>query len=145
MPASCTPTFSCSPRRCDVKLSRHFSQREFACKCCGECCPISGVLLAVLEAACEALGTDGLRARCHVTSGYRCPDHNKKVGGAPNSQHLQGIAADIVLKRQSGDTIPPSEVADYFETRFPDKYGIGRYPGWTHIDVRKDKARWDET
>jgi len=31
-----------------------------------------------------------------VTSGYRCPELNKIVGGAKESQHLKGEAADIV-------------------------------------------------
>ena len=31
-----------------------------------------------------------------VTSGYRCPKLNNLVGGAPNSQHMRGEAADIV-------------------------------------------------
>ena len=30
-----------------------------------------------------------------VTSGYRCPALNKAVGGASNSQHMTGQAADI--------------------------------------------------
>ncbi|MDE6497934.1 MAG: peptidase M15 [Muribaculaceae bacterium] len=30
-----------------------------------------------------------------VTSGYRCPELNKAVGGSKNSHHLQGMAADI--------------------------------------------------
>ena len=30
-----------------------------------------------------------------VTSGYRCPKLNKAIGGASNSQHLYGQAADI--------------------------------------------------
>ncbi len=30
-----------------------------------------------------------------VSSGYRCPRLNKAVGGARNSQHLQGQAVDI--------------------------------------------------
>lgn len=33
-----------------------------------------------------------------VTSGYRCPELNAKVGGVPNSAHLYGYAADIVPK-----------------------------------------------
>lgn len=31
-----------------------------------------------------------------VTSGYRCPALNKAVGGAKNSTHMRGEAADIV-------------------------------------------------
>ena len=30
-----------------------------------------------------------------VTSGYRCPALNKRVGGSTSSQHMQGMAADI--------------------------------------------------
>ena len=32
-----------------------------------------------------------------ITSGYRCPELNRAVGGVKNSQHLQGEAADIHL------------------------------------------------
>lgn len=36
-----------------------------------------------------------------VTSGYRCPELNAAVGGAPTSQHMKGEAADI--KDAGGD------------------------------------------
>lgn len=32
-----------------------------------------------------------------ISSGFRCPSLNKAVGGAPNSYHLVGRAADLVL------------------------------------------------
>jgi len=31
----------------------------------------------------------------HINSGFRTKEHNKKVGGVPNSSHLTGNAADI--------------------------------------------------
>ena len=33
-----------------------------------------------------------------ITSGYRCPIVNKLVGGADNSQHMSGCAADFHVK-----------------------------------------------
>lgn len=33
-----------------------------------------------------------------ITSGYRCRTLNTKVGGASNSYHLQGLAADIRVR-----------------------------------------------
>jgi uncharacterized protein YcbK (DUF882 family) len=30
-----------------------------------------------------------------VTSGARCPDHNKKIGGAEKSAHTKGLAFDV--------------------------------------------------
>lgn len=31
----------------------------------------------------------------HINSGFRTPEHNKKVGGDPFSRHLKGMAVDI--------------------------------------------------
>jgi len=36
-----------------------------------------------------------------ITSGYRCPELNKKVGGVANSQHIVGEAADIAISDES--------------------------------------------
>lgn len=41
------------------------------------------------------------RARAHakipfvINSGYRTPEHNRKVGGVPDSSHVKGYAVDI--------------------------------------------------
>src|SRR5262245_30603901 len=45
---------------------------------------------------------EGVRDHCgdhsvYVSSGYRCPELNAAVGGASNSAHLYGCAADIVI------------------------------------------------
>lgn len=71
-------------------LSRNFSRHEFACKCgCGEA-EVSPFLIEVLQRLRDVLGV-----KITVTSGRRCVAHNAAVGGAKNSQHLQGLAADI--------------------------------------------------
>lgn len=33
-----------------------------------------------------------------INSGYRTKEHNKKVGGKPDSAHLKGMAVDIKVK-----------------------------------------------
>lgn len=47
-----------------------------------------------------AVYLDGIRAKLGkpilISSGYRCPMLNKAVGGVVNSQHLKGLAADLV-------------------------------------------------
>jgi zinc D-Ala-D-Ala carboxypeptidase len=48
-------------------------------------------LAAGLDSVQAALG-----ALVTVSSGYRCPELNRAVGGTPGSQHQQGLAADIV-------------------------------------------------
>jgi len=54
----------------------------------------------VVESLSELADTlDGLRAAwgsgIRVTSGYRCPELNRAVGGVSNSGHLRGVAADL--------------------------------------------------
>ena len=72
-----------------------FKEQELCCKCCGQLPPfarenIEALVREVLDPAREKLGSPIV-----VNSGYRCPKHNKEVGGATNSQHLLGQAADI--------------------------------------------------
>lgn len=52
---------------------------------------LTALVCVVLDPAREKWGKP-----IHVTSGYRCPELNKAVGGVPTSQHLKGEAADIV-------------------------------------------------
>ena len=72
-----------------------FNEKEFACRCCGQLPPFARENTEALVS--QVL--DPLRERCshpiYVNSGYRCPSHNRDVGGAAQSQHLKGEAADI--------------------------------------------------
>lgn len=69
-----------------------------------------------------------------INSGYRSPAHNKRVGGATNSQHLYGRAADIVVRGVS-----PSRVYAEADKLFN---GVGRYNTFTHVDTRAGRARF---
>ena len=52
-----------------------------------------------------------------VTSGYRTPEHNARVGGEPNSEHMRGMAVDIEA---------PTSQARYALKRLAYKFGIQR-------------------
>lgn len=72
----------------------------------------------------------------NLTNGYRTDSHNKRVGGATNSYHTYGMAADIYV---NGYT--PVELAKIISSLFTDKYCIIAYPkkGIVHFDVRSKK------
>ncbi|OYD24692.1 D-Ala-D-Ala carboxypeptidase family metallohydrolase [Oceanimonas baumannii] len=111
----------------------HFTRREFACKCGCGFDAVDAELLGVLEQLRRDLGSRPVI----ITSACRCDLHNRRVGGARNSVHKLGKAADIRVKG-----LLPAQVADYLERTYPGRYGIGRYATFTHIDVRETPARW---
>lgn len=116
-----------------MKLSSHFDSSEFVCRHCGSLGPgISPKLIAKLETLRERI-----EQPIYISSGYRCPAHNKAIGGASRSQHLKGTAADIVAK---GST--PAQLKAACELTFGYRSGIGLYPGFVHVDVRNGHARW---
>ena len=123
----------------EAYLSPHFRVQEFRCKDGSDPVFVDTALVELLEQLRAHFGK-----AVTITSGYRTPAHNAAVGGAKNSQHLYGRAADI---RVQGVCV--EEVAAYAERLMPDWGGVGRYPvkagratGWVHVDTRADKARW---
>src|SRR5690242_10311706 len=116
-------------------LGAHFSREEFVCHCCGEF-RLDDHLLAALEALRERVGEAVL-----VLSGYRCPEHNRRVGGAANSQHVLGKAADV---RVPGLTLQQMYELAESVPAFA-QGGIGVYDrGFLHVDVREPRARWSQ-
>ena len=77
-----------------LHLSPHFTVQEIACRHCGRVFVVP-TLLEMLERLREAVGTPLV-----VNSGYRCPEHNRRIGGAPRSKHCLGMAADINIPKQ---------------------------------------------
>lgn len=120
-----------------TKLSENFNSSEFDCHgsgCCSETI-INPKLVEYVQKIRDHFGKS-----ITVTSGYRCPVHNKRIGGATGSRHSKGDAADIVV---SG--VVPREVAKYAESI--GIKGIGLYETnadghFTHIDTRDVKSFW---
>lgn len=108
----------------DWKEINHFTKDEFKCHCgCG-----------VKMNRDFVFRVDSLRARLGfplvVTSGYRCEEWNKKVGGSPNSKHIQGLAADLKIVSSNHRYEVLKEV---FSMHFA---GIGIADNFVHIDDR---------
>jgi hypothetical protein len=103
---------------------KSFSPREIACKGTGTIA-INEPALDKLQALRDKLGKPVL-----LTSAYRSPEHNAKVGGAKNSQHMLGIAFDVRMENQD----PQEFEAAAREVGFT---GFGYYPkqGFMHIDT----------
>ena len=116
------------------QLSDNFWRSEFACRCgCGHD-TVDAELVRVLERLRELCGNRPMV----ISSGCRCEVHNKKVSESKNSFHVKGKAADIYIPGVDNDFI-----ADCAEDIFMGSYGIIRYIGFTHIDVRDGFYRDD--
>ena len=94
---------------------RYYKEKEFVCRCCGELPPfaranLEALVNEVLDPLREAYGKPIV-----VNSGYRCPKHNKEVGGVNGSQHMKGEAADISPVHGEGFTVHGSSSSRIIE------------------------------
>lgn len=119
----------------EKKLSEHFRVREFACHDGSDKILISDETVRILEAIRTYFGQP-----VTITSGYRTAAYNAspKVGGAKNSQHVKGTAADIKV-----EGVPSWAVAGYLEANFR-SCSIGYYSSWVHVDTRGYRALWKD-
>ena len=102
----------------------NFSPAEIACRGTGK--------LLVNEAALDKLQAlrDRLGKPLIVRSAYRSPEHNRAVGGAKASKHIEGIAFDIAMANHDPEAFEAAARAVGFQ-------GFGFYPrsGFMHIDL----------
>lgn len=127
-------------RRNKMLLTPNFSVWEFASK---DGAPFPLEILRNLKKLAQEL--EVIRAEVGkpiiINSGYRSPDHNSKVGGAKDSYHTKGKAADIKV---SG--LNSFELAQIIEKLISQgklkQGGVGTYPTFIHYDIRGTKARW---
>ena len=117
----------------NVKLSKNFTVKEFACSDGTDTVFISLTLVNLLQKIRSHFGKAVI-----INSAYRTEAHNKSIGGATYSQHKYGLAADIHI-----NGVTPKEIAAYVETLMPSSGGIGIYKSFVHVDVRRVKSRWN--
>ena len=104
----------------------NFAKNEFECPCCGRE-EMDREFLKKLQNA-RIIADVGFP----INSGFRCPAHNKKVGGEENSSHLRGHAADIkVRSSRARHQILQALFLLGFNR-------IGIYPTFIHVDNDPD-------
>lgn len=114
----------------DLPLSDNFTLGEFKSPD-SDFILVHPALVAVLQCVRDHFG-----APVSINSAYRTPEHNASVGGAAQSKHLLGMAADIKVAG-----VKPSKVADFLEEY--DVGGLGRYNTFTHVDTFGVMRRWN--
>lgn len=109
----------------DFQIATNFNLQEFESPDT-HTTKISTQLIQRLQAMRKAL-----KHPIIITSGYRTPEHNKKVKGSPNSKHMQGIAVDISTTGHSLKRLI------FFAIKFG-FFGIISYPdrNCLHLDLR---------
>mgnify|MGYP000181511648 CR=1 FL=1 len=117
-------------------LSKNFNRSEFACKgknCCGHSAAVHPDLVDALQTLRDRIGKP-----LSITSGFRCNRHNKAVGGAKASKHMDGTAFDISMANHDPVDFEAAARAVGF-------LGFGYYPrsGFMHIDLGPARS-WGE-
>lgn len=128
-----------------MKLTEHFTLEEFiksdTAKATGIDNTPSPEVVENLKQLCVHV-LEPLRQKwgsgISITSGYRCAALNKAVGGAKDSQHERGEAADIVPT--NGKTLALLMMLQRSGIEFdqlinekPDKNGV---PAWIHVSYK---------
>lgn len=111
-----------------------FTQNDFACRCgCGQN-NIQADAVILINAIETRHGQ-----QLTINSGYRCPAHNRAVGGTDNSQHVAGRAADITSNDFSA--LQTLCTAMWNENQIG---GLGIYIGrrFVHVDTGNHR-RWN--
>lgn len=127
-----------------MKISPHFHRSEFAqpARHGFKRVPYPEELFPFLRQLCFEL--EIIRAAFNrpitILSGFRSSAYNKAVGGARNSQHLHGTAADIAISGVSASKVHDTILRLHREG-IVKLGGLGRYKTHTHVDIRPGRLR----
>ena len=106
---------------------RHFVEEELECNCgCGG--QAKPRFIEQLDKARENAGVPFV-----ITSGFRCENYNREVGGVPDSAHTKGLAADIRVSTSHHRYVI---VRGLYEAGFE---RLGVYQNFIHADIDPDK------
>ncbi|MDD7317841.1 MAG: D-Ala-D-Ala carboxypeptidase family metallohydrolase [Prevotella sp.] len=131
-----------------VRLTEHFTLKEM--------CQSGTAVRMSIDNVPDEKTVERLKALCvnvleptrrrfgvlRVTSGYRCPQLNKAVNGAQNSQHMRGEAADIHVSsmevgRKMYDFIKKNTAFDQLIFEHSKSTGAT----WLHVSYSEARSR----
>lgn len=116
-----------------VSVSKNFKASEYACHDGSNAIFIADELAILVQKI-----RDAAKAPVTINSGYRTPSHNKANGGAENSMHLFGCAADLSCPK-----LPMSDFRIIVNSVMGNKGGVGYYKSFIHVDCRSTPSRWN--
>ena len=110
--------------------SQFFKDEEFQCKCDYLACIDSyqymseGFLQLLFKVRSQ------IDFPLVITSGYRCKQHNKDVGGVPHSAHTKGLAVDVRITS-------PLDRYELIEQLVYHGLSFGVYSNFIHIQLKR--------
>lgn len=127
-------------------LTKNIDRSELECHCskCGVRVQDHEPVIKVWQTACDHFATlhNVDRVVFTVLSAARCQPHNIIIGSNDESQHLRCNAIDGRIKLLTSEKIPNQNIYDYFDKKYPNRFGVGIYSWGVHVDTREKKARW---
>jgi uncharacterized protein YcbK (DUF882 family) len=127
-----------------MKLTNNFNLNEFN----KHNFPLTETILRNIQELAKNLQVlrDEVKKPIKITSGFRDPSFNKKIGGASQSRHITGQAADLKIEGYT-----PKQVAAIIEKLIAagkmKQGGLGIYSTWIHYDTffdGKHPRRWSK-
>ena len=123
----------------NVQITPHFNSKEFRCKCGGKHdFQVNEKLCELLEKLYEELDCSTI----NISSGFRCVQHDKSIGGSGTGQHTKGNAADFCCIGKDGKIISSQVVCcTAQDIGFTGIANINQTYTYTHCDVRAG-SKW---
>ena len=129
-----------------VQLTKHFSLEELCASATAKARGIQNKpqvqqIVALVYLTCYVLEPlrEAMNEPIPISSGFRCEQLNRAVGGVASSQHMKGQAADLCI---GGDLEKGRKWFNYIKTHLPFDQLIwehnkkGSY--WVHVSYRAD-------
>jgi uncharacterized protein YcbK (DUF882 family) len=124
-------------RQGNDRLSVDFKVDEFACNDGSDEILVDSNLVTLLQSIREHF-----KRSVVLNSGYRTVGYNRRIGGASNSFHTKGMAADFNVAGYSPQSVRRIIESKVIKGVDPEKIGLGSYANFTHIDCRGYRSRW---